>query len=78
MMRETYARLPYPSSVELEWLFKIGVPADAMAEPMFQKITLVGIGLIGSSLAHVIRRKGLAGQVAIATRSAGKAEGEKS
>jgi cyclohexadieny/prephenate dehydrogenase len=37
---------------------------------MFEKIALVGIGLIGSSLAHVIRREGLAGHVAISTRSA--------
>lgn len=36
---------------------------------MFERIALVGIGLIGSSLARVIRREGLAGQVAISTRS---------
>lgn len=36
---------------------------------MFEKIALVGIGLIGSSLARVIRREGLAQHVAIATRS---------
>lgn len=36
---------------------------------MFEKIALVGIGLIGSSLARVIRREGLAGQIAISTRS---------
>jgi cyclohexadieny/prephenate dehydrogenase len=36
---------------------------------MFEKIALVGIGLIGSSLAHVIRREGLAGHVAVTTRS---------
>lgn len=36
---------------------------------MFDKIALVGIGLIGSSLARVIRREGLARHVAIATRS---------
>ncbi|ANT53728.1 prephenate dehydrogenase [Mesorhizobium amorphae CCNWGS0123] len=36
---------------------------------MFEKIALVGIGLIGSSLARVIRREGLAGHVSIATRS---------
>ncbi|RVC77051.1 prephenate/arogenate dehydrogenase family protein [Mesorhizobium sp. M4A.F.Ca.ET.022.05.2.1] len=36
---------------------------------MFEKIALVGIGLIGSSLARVIRREGLARHVAIATRS---------
>ncbi|TIV93543.1 MAG: prephenate/arogenate dehydrogenase family protein, partial [Mesorhizobium sp.] len=37
---------------------------------MFEKIALVGIGLIGSSLARVIRREGLARHIAIATRSA--------
>lgn len=36
---------------------------------MFEKIALVGIGLIGSSLARVIRREGLAEHIAIATRS---------
>ncbi|MBZ9964110.1 prephenate/arogenate dehydrogenase family protein [Mesorhizobium sp. BR1-1-2] len=41
-----------------------------MASPMFEKIALVGIGLIGSSLARVISREGLAGHVAISTRSA--------
>lgn len=40
-----------------------------MPSPMFEKIALVGIGLIGSSLARVIRREGLAGHVAISTRS---------
>ena len=41
-----------------------------MSQPMFEKIALVGIGLIGSSLARVIRREGLAGHVSISTRSA--------
>ncbi|WP_159586138.1 prephenate/arogenate dehydrogenase family protein [Chelativorans xinjiangense] len=41
-----------------------------MPEPLFQKIALVGIGLIGSSLARVIRREGLAGRLSIATRRA--------
>ncbi|WP_457939120.1 prephenate/arogenate dehydrogenase family protein [Mesorhizobium sp. 10J20-29] len=41
-----------------------------MSEPLFPRIALIGIGLIGSSLARVIRREGLAGHVAIATRSA--------
>ncbi|PBB92614.1 prephenate dehydrogenase [Mesorhizobium sp. WSM3864] len=36
---------------------------------MFGRIALVGIGLIGSSLARVIRREGLARHIAIATRS---------
>lgn len=40
-----------------------------MSEVLFDKIALIGIGLIGSSLARVIRRENLAGQVTIATRS---------
>jgi cyclohexadieny/prephenate dehydrogenase len=38
---------------------------------MFEKVALVGIGLIGSSLARVIRREGLAGHIVIATRRPG-------
>lgn len=41
-----------------------------MSKPFLEKIALVGIGLIGSSLARVICREGLAGHIAIATRSA--------
>src|SRR5262245_40864419 len=41
-----------------------------MSEPLFEKIALIGIGLIGSSLARVIRREALARHIAIATRSA--------
>jgi cyclohexadieny/prephenate dehydrogenase len=40
-----------------------------MTEPMFDRVALVGIGLIGSSLARVIRREGLARHIAISTRS---------
>lgn len=40
-----------------------------MADPKFERIALIGIGLIGSSLAHVIRREQLAEHVAISTRS---------
>lgn len=41
-----------------------------MTTPLFDKVALIGIGLIGSSLARVIRREKLAGHIAIATRSA--------
>jgi cyclohexadieny/prephenate dehydrogenase len=35
---------------------------------MFERIALIGIGLIGSSLAQVIRRDGLAGEIVVSTR----------
>ena len=39
-------------------------------EPLFARVALIGIGLIGSSLAHAIRRKGLAGEIVVQTRRA--------
>jgi cyclohexadieny/prephenate dehydrogenase len=46
-----------------------------MAEiPRFETIALIGIGLIGSSLARVIRARGLANRVVISTRSAATLE----
>jgi cyclohexadieny/prephenate dehydrogenase len=41
----------------------------APKKPLFQRVALIGIGLIGSSLAHVLRRDGLAGHIAVAARS---------
>ena len=41
------------------------------AKPLYETITLIGIGLIGSSLARVIRREGLAKRIVISTRSVG-------
>jgi cyclohexadieny/prephenate dehydrogenase len=40
-----------------------------MQDIHFDRIALIGIGLIGSSLARIIRQNGLAGHIAIATRS---------
>ncbi len=40
------------------------------AEPLFRRLALVGIGLIGSSLSRGVREQGLAGEIAISTRSA--------
>ena len=37
--------------------------------PLFNRIALIGIGLIGSSLAHVIKREGLAGHVVASART---------
>ena len=41
-----------------------------MSDPMFDRVVLIGIGLIGSSLAHVMRREGLSGHIAGFARSA--------
>jgi cyclohexadieny/prephenate dehydrogenase len=38
-------------------------------DPLFPKVALIGIGLIGSSLSHIIRREKLAGHIAVSTRS---------
>jgi len=40
-----------------------------MNAPVFDRVALIGIGLIGSSLARVIRERGLAGTIAIASRT---------
>ena len=40
------------------------------APPMFRRLTLIGIGLIGSSLARAARAKGLVGEIVISTRRA--------
>ncbi len=40
-----------------------------MAEPLFDRVALIGIGLIGSSLARRMKRDGLAGHIAIMSRS---------
>ena len=34
------------------------------SKPMFERVALLGIGLIGSSMAHAMRRAGLAGHIA--------------
>ncbi|MCY6383631.1 prephenate/arogenate dehydrogenase family protein [Hoeflea prorocentri] len=40
-----------------------------MSDIRFEKIALIGIGLIGSSLARVIRERRIAGNIAVASRS---------
>jgi cyclohexadieny/prephenate dehydrogenase len=40
-----------------------------MSDPLFKRVALIGLGLIGSSLARVIKREGLAGHVAGTARS---------
>ncbi|WP_375644165.1 NAD(P)-binding domain-containing protein, partial [Bartonella sp. AP83NXGY] len=39
-----------------------------MSHIQFERIALIGIGLIGSSLARVIKKKNLSAQISIATR----------
>ena len=41
-----------------------------MTEPLFQKVALIGIGLIGGSIALEARKRGLAKSIVAATRSA--------
>ncbi len=41
-----------------------------MAEPLFNRMALIGLGLIGSSLGHAIKRANLASHVAGSARSA--------
>ncbi len=41
-----------------------------MPEPMFDRIALIGIGLIGSSIARDVKALGLAREVVVSTRSA--------
>ncbi|MPY69452.1 MAG: prephenate/arogenate dehydrogenase family protein [Alphaproteobacteria bacterium] len=45
-----------------------------MADPLFRRIAFIGIGLIGSSLARVVRRDGLAGGIVACARSAATRE----
>ncbi len=41
----------------------------SLSHPMFDRVALIGIGLIGSSLAHVMRRENIAGEIVVSTRS---------
>ncbi|MGE4218611.1 MAG: prephenate dehydrogenase/arogenate dehydrogenase family protein, partial [Alphaproteobacteria bacterium] len=41
-----------------------------MTAPLFRRMALIGLGLIGSSLGHVAKREGLAGHIAGSARSA--------
>src|SRR5437762_12645794 len=40
-----------------------------MTSPMFERVALIGLGLIGSSLSHVMRRERLTGHIAGQARS---------
>ncbi len=43
--------------------------ATRLDTPVFQRLALIGIGLIGSSIARVARQRGLAGEIVVSTRS---------
>lgn len=36
---------------------------ESATEPMFKRLSLIGIGLIGSSISHAVRRAGIAGDI---------------
>jgi len=42
---------------------------NAAPDPMFQRICLIGIGLIGSSISHAARRAGVAGEIVGSART---------
>jgi cyclohexadieny/prephenate dehydrogenase len=42
-----------------------------MTKPMFAKVALIGVGLIGSSLSHAMRRANLAGRIVASARTEG-------
>jgi cyclohexadieny/prephenate dehydrogenase len=42
---------------------------QSVREPMFEQVALIGIGLIGSSISHAMRRKGLAGAITGSART---------
>ena len=42
-----------------------------MAEPLFRRLTLIGVGLIGSSVARIARERGdIAGEIVVNARTA--------
>jgi len=43
--------------------------SDRKSKPMFERIALIGIGLIGSSISHAARRAGLAGEIVGSART---------
>jgi cyclohexadieny/prephenate dehydrogenase len=45
-----------------------------MTKPSFQKVALIGIGLIGSSISHAMRRANLAGKITVSARTAATRE----
>jgi cyclohexadieny/prephenate dehydrogenase len=45
-----------------------------MTTPMFERVALIGLGLIGSSLSHAMRRAGLAGSITGHAKTAGTRE----
>ncbi len=42
----------------------------ATEKPQFERVALIGLGLIGSSLSHIMRREGLAGEITGHARTA--------
>ena len=49
--------------------------AAGKATQLFERIALIGVGGIGSSLARVVKRDGLAGHIAVCARSSSRDNG---
>ena len=55
-----------PSSCEAEVIERLGEP---LAEPIFEELAIIGVGLIGSSIARAARRRNAARRIVLADRS---------
>src|ERR1700727_760489 len=55
-----------PSSCEAKVIERLGEP---LAEPIFEELAIIGVGLIGSSIARAARRRNAAHRIVLADRS---------
>src|ERR1700735_4545039 len=55
-----------PSSCEAKVIERLGQP---LAEPIFEELAIIGVGLIGSSIARAARRRNAARRLVLADRS---------
>jgi cyclohexadieny/prephenate dehydrogenase len=46
-----------------------------MAEPLFERLALIGVGLIGSSIARAARAQNVVGSIVATARSAAEGRG---
>src|SRR5271168_5628017 len=55
-----------PSSCEEKVVDRLGAP---LADPVFDELTIIGVGLIGSSIARAARRRNAARRIIVADHS---------